>query len=365
MNRNFVNQIISAALLGAVCLFIPFVPSIAQNKLKAPKGVSQSDFEKAFSIAQASQIVNQAIYEQVRPSVVQVIAQTQKGQTSFFDDPFSQNQWQRQPPSLGSGFIIDESGTIVTNRHVIGNAKEVTVKLADGRQIKGIVRGSDEMTDIAVVEIKGVQGLHMVDLGDSDKIKVGDLVCAVGNPFGLDGTFTTGVVSAVGRAGLDRSGLKFIQTDASINPGNSGGPLLNIDGEVIGINRMIVSPSGSSAGIGFSIPINEVKAVIEEIRSNGTVIRPFLGVGVATLPDELKKSAGGFGLFVTSVQSGTGAWKAGLEPNDIILRIDGKDLKLPEELVNYVLKRKVGDRVILEVLRGKERQKLSVELGKR
>lgn len=344
--------------------------------LAAPNGVSADEFKRALDSTRSQQIVNRAIYEQVRPSTVQIIVSSPGDKAAvsdpLFDDPFFRrffgsppsNGNNSRPPSMGSGFIIDESGLIITNRHVVGNAKTVQVKLADGRVVEGTVRGSDDLTDIALVQLKGSQ-VKPVRLGDSDRVFVGDYVVAVGAPFGLDGTFSTGVVSSVARAGLDRSGMKFIQTDAAINPGNSGGPLISLDGEVIGINRMIISPTGASVGIGFAIPINEVKKVIHEIRMNGTVSRPILGVQIAGLTPEGHKQLGvQSGVVVLGVGEGSGADKAGIEKGDVILKVDGKAVADPESLASYIQKKKVGDRVMIEIVRNKTAKQLNVILGK-
>jgi serine protease Do len=351
------------------------------SQLKPPEGTTPEEFRDAFKQATGLQILYRSIYENVRPSVVQVIVEGTRKQGKsdydpFFDDPFfrkffgvprspEEKPSNEIPQSIGSGFIIDSNGTIVTNKHVIGNAKAVKVKLHDGRILEGTVRGYDDMTDIAVIYLSKASNLRAARLGNSDELRVGDLAIAVGNPFGLDGTFTTGVVSAVGRAGLDTSGLKFIQTDASVNQGNSGGPLLNMKGEVVGINRMIVSPSGGSVGIGFSIPINEVRNIIKQITTDGSVQRPMLGIGIEPIPDEIAKKDKVKGLFVIRVQTDTGAAKAGIKVNDIIIKVDGVDMNRPEELVQYVLSKKVGDRIVLEVLREGKELSVSVKLGKR
>ena len=373
VDTHFLIIIFSAILLFPVI-------SIAQpSQLQPPEGTSKEEFQAAYRQASGLQILFRSIYENVRPSVVQIIVENRKnGKTEhdpLFDDPFfrkffgvpqsPRGNQEIMPQSLGSGFIIDSSGTIITNKHVVGNAESVKVKLHDGRIIEGNVRGYDEMTDIAVINLTRTTGLKSARLGNSDELRVGDLAIAVGNPFGLDGTFTTGVISAVGRAGLDTSGLKFIQTDAAVNQGNSGGPLLNMDGEVVGINRMIVSPSGGSVGIGFSIPINEVRNIIKQIRANGKVERPLLGIGIEPLPDEIKEKEKINGLFVTRVQSGSGAWKAGIRVHDVIYSVDGKEMTRPDELVQYVLSKKVGDRIVLDVVREGKKLHLSVKLGSR
>lgn len=355
-------------------LFLGAIALQAQP-LSPPDGVSADEFKRALDSTRSQQIVNRAIYDQLRPSTVQIIVNSPQDKAAVsdpvFDDPFFRrffgappSNGNSRPPSMGSGFIIDESGLIITNRHVVGNAKTVQVKLSDGRVVEGVVRGSDDLTDIALVQLKGSQ-VRPVRLGDSDRVHVGDFVVAVGAPFGLDGTFSTGVVSSVARAGLDRSGMKFIQTDAAINPGNSGGPLISLDGEVIGINRMIISPTGASVGIGFAIPINEVKKVINEIRQNGTVSRPILGVQIAGLtPEGLKQLGVQSGVVVLGVGEGSGAYKAGIEKGDVILKVDGTGVTDPESLASYIQKKKVGDKVTIDIVRNKTAKQLTVILGK-
>ncbi|MBL8020993.1 MAG: trypsin-like peptidase domain-containing protein [Leptospirales bacterium] len=357
-------------------LFVPlFFAAALSAQVPPPNGVSPEEFKRAMEQTRSLQIVNRAIYDSVRPSTVQIIVKAAGDDRTAANDPilndpffrrfFGAPQSQGKPPSLGSGFIIDDSGLIITNRHVVDDAKIVQVKLHDGRIVEGTVRGTDDLTDIALVQIKDASQLKPIRLGDSDKVFVGDYVVALGNPFGLDGTFSTGVVSAVARAGLDRSGLKFIQTDAAINPGNSGGPLINLDGQVVGINRMIVSPTGGSVGIGFAIPINEVKKVLSEIKLTGTVTRPILGVQIVQLTPQGKKELGvTTGVLVIAVGQGSGADKAGIEKNDVVVSVDGRDVQTAESLASYIQTRKVGDRVTIEIVRNKISKKLEVILGK-
>lgn len=368
------------ALSSAILILSAGMVHPVPPELEPPAGVNGGTFKQAYENATGLQLVYRAIYDNVRPSVVQIIVESQDNARSpqvysdpFMNDPFfrkffgipeSGPQDKKTIQSLGSGFIIDKNGIIVTNKHVVGNAARVKVKLHDGRILDGKVRGTDDLTDIAVIEISDGKQLRAIRIGNSDTLHVGDFTVAVGNPFGLDGTFTSGIVSAVGRVGLDSSGLKFIQTDASINQGNSGGPLLNISGEVIGINRMIVSPTGGSVGIGFAIPINEVSNIIGQIQEKGSVERPMLGISIAPIPQD-GNFKGVKGLFVTGVHSGTGAWDAGIVPNDIVISVDGKEMTDPSELVTYVLGKKVGDRIILEILRENKKMKVSVRLGKR
>ena len=223
------------------------------------------------------------------------------------------------------------------------------------------MRGSDEFTDLAVLEVEG-DGMQAVALGRSQDVRVGDFSVAVGNPFGLAGTFTTGVVSAVDRRGIDDSGLRFIQTDASINQGNSGGPLLNLRGEVIGINRMIFSLNGGSVGIGFAIPTDEALKVVEQLVESGEIARPFLGLEIRPVPAGF---ADGRGAFVVSVFEQTGAWKAGLRANDIVVKMDNVEIETPGDLVLLVRGKQVGEVVEVEVFRGGQRFKLSVTLSRR
>ena len=224
----------------------------------------------------------------------------------------------------------------------------------------------DTLTDIALIQLQSAAGTQASRLGNSDAMHVGDFAIAVGNPFGLDGTYTTGVVSAVGRSGLDQSGLKFIQTDASINQGNSGGPLINLRGEVIGINRMIFSPTGGSVGIGFAIPINEVRDIIRQLKESGSVSRPsrpFLGISMAALPAEYAQRTGGKGILVVQVVKNSAAAGAGIQEEDIILKVDQQEISEPEVMKKYVAGKRVGDRLTLEILRGSQRLNITVALG--
>ena len=369
------RALLASMVIVSLPIFIPpggpRASDAPPGHLNPPAGVSPQDFKQAYEKATGLQTVYRSIYESVRPSVVQIVVENVKDSggysmpNKFFRPRKPKLKGNRLPRSMGAGFIIDKDGLIVTNRHVVGNAKTVLVKLHDGRNVKGVLKGSDKITDIALIRIKGVKGLKAVSMGDSTRVHVGDLAIAVGSPFGFDGTFTTGVISAVGRQGLDNSGVRFIQTDASINQGNSGGPLLNLRGEVIGINRMIVSPSGGSVGIGFAIPINQSVAIIKEIRRTGRITRPFLGVRISFLPEEKRESLGEKGILVVSIQRGSSAWKAGVEPGDVILKIDNKNLIRPDQLVNYVQTKSVGDNVTLFVVRSGKKRQIKVRLGSR
>jgi len=366
-----------AIAIVIVCLVFFPPADIKSEDPDIPARVSPEEFNEAYKRANSLQTVFRTIYERVRPSVVRVVVENRvKVPAAVFPDPFfyryfgipqpdNKSNREKIQRAQGSGFIISSDGLIITNAHVVNKAKNVKVALSDGRTVAGTVLGADKLTDIALIKIKKIRNLRATKFGNSDNVHVGDFAIAVGNPFGLDGTFTTGVISAVGRAGLDNSGGKFIQTDASINQGNSGGPLLNLEGKVIGINRMIFSPSGGSVGIGFAIPINEAQAIIKQINEKGEVIRPFLGIEISMLPEDRKKASNGKGIYVRGVLDGSGAHKAGIVPDDIILTVDNKNLEKPDDLIGYIRTKKVGDRVTLKILRNNRRKLVSARLGKR
>jgi serine protease Do len=331
--------------------------------------MSAAEFERIYRDGANLQTIFRAVYESVRPSVVRVMAEVDapRGQAippGILEDPFFRRFFPSPPTnkkkaiSFGTGFVIDASGLIVTNRHVVSTAREVKVHLHDGTVLAGKVRGGDELTDVALIQVESQQPLPAVRLGNSDDIRVGDIAIAVGNPFGLDGTFTTGVISGLHRAGLDESGLKFIQTDASINQGNSGGPLLNLGGEVIGINRMIYSPSGGSIGIGFAIPVKSVQPIIRQLAETGRVERPLLGVKIDATPPGSPAP----GAMVVEVVGGSAAQEAGLVPGDVIVKVDDHIISGPEELARYIQSRQVGDRIELEIMRKDRRIRVRTRL---
>lgn len=284
----------------------------------------------------------------------------------FFGDEFMKRFF--SPPRFkergaGSGFILSNDGYIVTNNHVIEGAQKITVKMLDGRVFKGKVVGSDPFSDVALVKISA-DHLPTLPLGNSDLIRVGEWVMAIGNPFGLTHTVTVGVISAKGRSGIGITDIEdFIQTDAAINPGNSGGPLLNLRGEVIGMNTAIFSRSGGYMGIGFAIPINIVKAVVEQIKSKGKVERGWLGVVIQDLNPTLAEELGvkaKEGVLIVEVMPDSPAAKAGLKEKDVILSISGKEVKTSAELRSTILLIKPGTEVEVEILRGSERKKVRV-----
>ena len=284
----------------------------------------------------------------------------------FFKN-FGENDNKRRASSLGSGFIIDETGIVVTNYHVIENSEEITVSLSDDQTFKATVLGQDQKTDIAVLKIepKGVK-LTAVKFGDSDKLRVGDWVLAIGNPFGLGGTVTAGIVSARGRDIGNGPYDDFIQTDASINRGNSGGPLFNVDGEVIGINTAIFSQSGGSVGIGFAISSNLATRVASQLQEFGTTRRGWLGVFIQEVTPDIADSLGldsAAGALVSSVNENSPAAVAGVVPGDVITSFDGKKIDKMRDLPRIVAETDIGAKVDVELFREGKPMTVSVELG--
>lgn len=277
----------------------------------------------------------------------------------FFDD-VPQHAFKQR--SLGSGFIISDTGYILTNNHVVAGADEIKVKLSDGREFKAVVKGTDEKLDLAVLKIDVKDHLPKAELGDSDAIEVGEWVMAIGNPFGLAQTVTAGIVSATGRVIGSGPYDDFIQTDASINPGNSGGPLFNADGKVIGINTAIVA---GGQGIGFAIPINMAKAVLPQLEETGKVTRGWLGVSVQAVTPELARSfglEGENGALVAEVVKESPADKAGLKSGDIILEFDGKPIREMNALPRLVAGTPVGKKVVLTILRNGKQEEVPVTI---
>ncbi|MBN3887970.1 MULTISPECIES: HhoA/HhoB/HtrA family serine endopeptidase [unclassified Nostoc] len=290
----------------------------------------------------------------------------------FFGDGFSQQMPSEQLRGLGSGFIIDKSGLVLTNAHVVDKADKVTVRLKDGRTFEGKVQGIDEVTDLAVVKINAGNDLPVAPLGSSTNVQVGDWAIAVGNPLGFDNTVTLGIVSTLKRSsaqvGISDKRLDFIQTDAAINPGNSGGPLLNGQGEVIGINTAI---RPDAMGIGFAIPIDKAKAIAAQLQRDGKVAHPYLGVQMLTLTPDLAKQNNTDpnspiqipeinGVFVMRVVPNSPAASAGIRRGDVILQVDGKAITSAEQLQNVVEDSRLGQVLQVKVQRGNQTQQLSV-----
>lgn len=346
-------------------LFVVAVPSHAVLPLFDSEG------ERMPSLAPMLKSVN--------PAVVNISTYaTRQVQNPLMNDPFfrrffnlpdqPQKRSQRRQTSAGSGVIVDKrDGVVITNHHVIAKADEVHVSLVDGRSFKAEVIGSDPELDVAVLKIDA-DDLVDVDFGDTERLEVGDFVVAIGNPFGLGQTVTTGIVSALDRTGLGIEGYEnFIQTDASINPGNSGGALVNLKGELVGINTAIIAPSGGNVGIGFAIPVNMVKASMEQLLEHGEVRRGQIGVSIQDITPELRRyfelENGQQGVLVTGVGEGSPAEKAGLNDGDVIVAVDDEDTRSAGQLRSQIGMRSVGDEVEITVIRDKRRKVFEVEVG--
>ncbi|MDE0284346.1 MAG: DegQ family serine endoprotease [Gammaproteobacteria bacterium] len=313
--------------------------------------------------------------EQVTPTVVNVATEgrVQVRQNPLFSDPFFRRFFnmpdrpmERKTQSLGSGVIVDaERGLVLTNSHVIANAVQITVTLRDGRHFDAEIVGSDPATDVAVIKVPA-ENLTDIGVADSDGLRVGDFVVAIGNPFGLGQTVTSGIVSALSRSGLGIEGYEdFIQTDASINPGNSGGALVNLRGELVGINTAIFSRSGGNIGIGFAIPINMALQIMEQLLDTGMVERGFIGVQVQDLNPDLAEAFGirnQKGAVVNSVMPDSPAQEAGLQPGDIIISINSKQVKGAADVRNHIGLLPVGEEVMFEILRAGARQTLEARI---
>ena len=310
-----------------------------------------------------------AIADRVRPAVVNIgTVQISRGRRPFgFEQPFPDDPFFRdffrdffgQGPrgefresSLGSGVIIDRRGYILTNFHVIKGADEITVRFSDKHEVRGRVVGSDPKTDLSVVRIQPEPSMAVASLGDSERLRVGEWAIAIGNPFGLDQTVTVGVISATGRSDVGIATYEnFIQTDASINPGNSGGPLVNLRGEIVGINTAIVA---SGQGIGFAIPINMAKRIIDQLIEKGRVARGWLGVATQPITAVLAQSLGAKsteGALVASVSAGGPAERAGLQQGDVILTYDGTKVNDLHHLQRLIAESEIGKTIALTILR--------------
>jgi len=289
------------------------------------------------------------------------------------DDPFSQffKQFEQRPQrphpvrSLGSGFIIHPDGYVVSNNHVVDGATEIRVRLSDGREFAAQVLGRDAKTDLALLKIEAT-GLPTIPVGDSEALQVGEPVMAIGNPFGLEQTVTTGIVSGTGRVIGGGPYDDYIQTDTSINPGNSGGPLINARGQAVGINTLIFSQSGGSIGIGFAIPVNLAKPVLAQLASEGHVVRGWLGVSIQPVTPELAKSlklSETQGALVSSVTEDSPAAKAGLKPGDVIVEFNGQRVARSDRLPNVVATTPIGREVSLSIMRDGKSMQLTAKVA--
>ncbi|RME34290.1 MAG: DegQ family serine endoprotease [Gammaproteobacteria bacterium] len=316
--------------------------------------------------------------EKVTPGVVNISTEghVEVPLNPLFQDPvfrhffnLPQMPLERKFTSLGSGVIVDAGkGLVLTNNHVIANADQITVTLRDGRSLDAELVGTDPETDVALLRIPA-EDLTEVPMADSDKVRVGDFVVAIGNPFGLGQTVTSGIVSALGRSGTGiESYENFIQTDASINPGNSGGALVNLRGELIGINTAIFSKTGGNIGIGFAIPVNMAKAVMEQLLEYGEVNRGKVGVLTQDLTPELARAFGlkrHHGVVIVEVEPGSPAEEAGLQPGDIVVAVNGRKVRNGADVRNFVGLQRVGSEVTFEILRDGKRLEKKVKLAPR
>jgi serine protease Do/serine protease DegQ len=313
--------------------------------------------------------------EQVTPAVVNIATEgrIQLQQNPLFADPFFRRFFnvpdqpiERKTQSLGSGVIVDaKRGLVLTNNHVVANAVQITVTLRDGRHLEAEIVGTDPETDVAVIKVPA-ENLTALPTADSDSLRVGDFVVAIGNPFGLGQTVTSGIVSALGRSGLGIEGYEdFIQTDASINPGNSGGALVNLGGELVGINTAIFSQSGGNIGIGFAIPINLALQIMEQLLEKGTVERGFVGISAQDLNPDLAAAFGitnKQGAVVTGVLEESPAAAAGLQTGDVIIEINGKPVRNAGDVRNQIGLLRIGEKVDFVVLREGRERRLAAEV---
>lgn len=339
--------------------------------------ISLCSIENAFSVTEDEKN-NIAVYEKVADGVVNVTS-TAIQMDFFFNAVPTQGS--------GSGSIIETNGHILTNHHVVANAQKLEVTLADGSKWPAKLIGSDPDSDLAVIRIDAPkEKLKVIPMGDSKRLRIGQKVLAIGNPFGLERTLTTGIISSLGRTIRSDVGTlmeDIIQTDAAINPGNSGGPLLNSDGEIIGINSAIISPSGGSVGIGFAIPVNTAKRIVPELILKGYVTYPWIGATIQSLIPEIAKFLKlkvERGAMIIEVLRGGPADKAGLRGGnqrvqvgniivivggDIVVKVDQRDVKTNDELIHYIREKKPGDAIILKVLRGGNFEDVKLVLGER
>jgi serine protease Do len=316
------------------------------------------------------------VAENVGPAVVNINTVTRvSGRTpveEFFGDEFFKRffgdapERQQVQRSLGSGVIVDPSGIVLTNAHVVERATEIEVSTADGKKHKAKLAGVDKKTDLAVLKLQGGGPYPAANLGDSDAVRVGDWVLAIGSPFGLQKTVTAGIISAKGRSIGQGPFDDFLQTDAAINPGNSGGPLVNMSGEVVGINSAILSRTGGNVGIGFSIPVNMAKRIYTELAAKGKVTRGWLGVSIQPLTPELAKSFGlkePNGVLISDVMQQSPAAAAGIASGDVIIEFDRKKVDSPQELQKAVAATTPGRAVPLKVWREKGEKMLEIKIG--
>ncbi len=378
----FVILVFVAALAGAVLLFSAFhfvtrgdAPTAEQRKPEpfTPAEGPVIDAAAVPSLAAMDREFTKVV-EAVVPSVVSITTSRRVRGNSLRMDPRGRNfgggryyvvPQERTQNSLGSGVIVSKEGHIISNNHVIADMDEIHVRLSDGREFPAEVISTDPATDIAVLKIDAPD-LRPLPFADSDEVKVGQLVFAVGNPYGLQETVTQGIISATGRRAMQDSGNEYLQTDTTINPGNSGGPLVSLRGEIVGINNQIFTETGNWQGVGFAIPSNVVRHTLESVLAHGRIVRPWLGVAMQEITPELARQFGlktKRGALVTEVFADSPAGKAGLKPGDIIVKFAGKPVTDMQALRTRVASADVGSEVKIEVLRAGEETELTASIS--
>ena len=354
--------LISSIVGGLMVAF--FLPGIMEKRNPAPKEDRQIEFlPPSASIAPgASPVIN--IAEKIGPTVVG-ISNRRKGSGNIYHGGDGSDSFEQ---GTGTGVIFDAKGYIVTNYHVIVDAEELQVSLPDGRQVTGKLIGGDQRSDIAVVKIEETKDLKVAPFGNSDKLKVGELAVAIGNPLGIEfaRTVTAGVISALNRTiTVDEQQFKLIQTDAAINPGNSGGALVNSKGQVIGINTLKIPVQRGVEGMGFAIPINTVRPIVDDLVKHGRVVRPGIGIEGGSVNEQVAeyyKLQVDYGVLIAKVIPGGPADKAGVKAGDVITQINGKEIKDFQELRAALEKEKIGQNIELTIARGKEQVKVKLAL---
>jgi serine protease Do len=374
------------SVVALVLIALLATPAWAQSSPRAPATKKPPPSERrapaptadARAMLQAMEEAFSAVADRVTPAVVNVSTTPRRGAAGpgedpqrfreFFGEDFYERYLRRRPReearASGSGVIVDPAGYILTNNHVIENAQDITVRLSDSRKFTATLVGRDPKTDLAVLKVDAPVPLPAAEMGDSDRLRVGQWMIAIGNPFGLDRTVTVGIVSATARTRVGVTTYEnFIQTDASINPGNSGGPLLNLDGRVVGINTAIVA---AGQGIGFSIPINEAKSVMSQLIARGKVVRGWLGIAIQDVTDELASSFGvreREGVLVADVMKGGPAEAAGLRAGDVIVELSGTKIREVPDLQRRVAAVAPGQTVAVGVVRDGTTERLNVRIG--
>jgi Do/DeqQ family serine protease len=346
---------------------VPVVVSAAPPVPQVPASARPNSYADAANRASPS-VVNVFSSKEVKPDPRSRPFLDDPLFRRFFGDMFDKDDTQRAS-SLGSGVIVSAEGFILTNNHVIESADAVRVALADGRTLEAKVIGTDPETDLAVVKVESREPLPAITLGSDEAIRVGDVVLAIGNPFGVGQTVTMGIVSALGRTGLGINTFEnFVQTDAAINQGNSGGALVDTAGSLVGVNSAILSRTGGSIGIGFAIPVSTARQVMEQIIASGSVTRGFIGVEAQEITPELVESfklPASSGALIAGVQRGGPAERAGVKPGDVLTAVDGKAVADPQGMLNVVAALRPGTKVPLKLRRDARDLELEVEIAKR